>query len=129
MKIVRINHIRGIIDPVDLQTVPKEFNYKLLTLFKQTTYVKGRKTEVSYYEDREHSQLVIQKSLTDELDDLGRLNEIKINLKWAFMDGSLSDDTKEMYVALTPEESDQQLIKRRKRIVSKLRRDAAGTPI
>ncbi len=129
MKIFRLNQIRGVIDPTDIQTTPKEVNYKMYNLFKSTVYIKGRKAQVKYYEDREKSKLVLVKELSDMLDEASKLVEIQIILKWAYLDGVLSDDAKVMFVAFTPEESDRQLIKRRKRIISKLRRDAEGTPM
>ncbi len=129
MKTIRINAIRGVINPMELQVLPKEFNYKLLTLFKKTSYDKGRKIKVKYFEDRDLSKLVLVKTFQDELDEKKKLKEIKILLQWAFNEGTLSEDDKMMFIPFSPEEADQRLIKRRKRVISKLRRDAEGTPM
>lgn len=83
-------------------------------------YEKGRKTSTGYFLDKEQTNLAIQKTFSDELDENGFLKGLNIVIKWFDIYGN-PVLVKPVYVSLSLSESAEMIIKRRKRIIDYLK--------
>lgn len=86
----------------------------------EPTYEKGRKTSTGYYLDKGQTNLAIEKTFSDELDENEFLKGLNILIKWFDIYGN-PVLVKRVYVPLSVSESAEIIIKRRKRMIDYLK--------
>lgn len=90
----------------------------------EPTYEKGRKAQMGYFLDKQQTQLAIQKTFSDEVDENGFLIGLNVLMKW-FDKYENPVLTKSIYIPFSMSESAEIKTKRRKRIINYLQEAGA----